>query len=269
MILSPTKEILSEIWMHRVRMLRVAWFDIKIENRNLYLGALWKIISPLIQLGAFWLVFGIGIRGGAPVDGVPFFIWMLAGFVPWILISQGITSGANSITSKANMIFKIKYPIPIVPVGAILRCLFDFMFMLAIMTVIYLFHGMRPVLYWLNLIYYIFFIFVFLTSLAMVLSVVVRLAKDFGKLINSLLRMLFFLTPILWQERNIPTWARPLFMANPVRYVVTGFRYSLLFQSNFYNRPLLIAFFWGVTIILLLLGCYLQKKYATRFVDWM
>jgi teichoic acid transport system permease protein len=269
MIIRAVKEVLSEIWTNRARMMRIVKFDIKIENRNFYLGRLWKIITPMIYLGTFWFVFGIGIRGGAPIDGFPFLIWLLAGLVPWFFINRSITAGAMSIFNKSAMIFKIKYPVATVPAGAVIICLYDSFVMLVLMLVIFLAHGIIPNIYWLNIIYYTAFSFVFLVALAMVFSVVVQLAQDFGRLIASLLQLLFFLTPILWQEGNIPAWARPVFAVNPVRYIVTGYRNALLYERNFFERPLLIASFWGVTAVIFIFGCYLQRKYAKRFVDWM
>ena len=45
------------------------------------------VLNPLIQMLAYWFVFGMGIRGGQPIviGGVeiPFIIWMLAGLIPW------------------------------------------------------------------------------------------------------------------------------------------------------------------------------------------
>ena len=269
MIIKSTREILTEIWKNRARMLRVVWYDIKIENRSLYLGTLWKIITPLIQLSIFWFVFGIGIRGGMPIDGFPFIIWLLCGLVPWFLIRGGIITGAMSISAKAAMIFKIKYPVATVPIGAVIINMYDHLVMLGVLIIIFAFHGVFPNLYWLNLLYYSIFVFVFLSSLALVTSVVVQLANDFGRLITSLMQLLFFLTPILWQENNVPQWARPFFIINPVRYVVNGYRYALLYEVNFWERPLLMISFWSMVVIILLIGCWLQRKYATRFVDWM
>ena len=269
MIFRSAKEVLTEIWQNRTRMLRIVWYDIKIENRSLYLGTFWKILSPLIQLGTFWFVFGIGIRGGAPIDGYPFLVWLVAGLVPWFFINRSITTGAMSISSKAGMVFKIKFPIATIPVGSIIHRLYDHIVMMGILIVIFLAHGIFPSIYWLNLLYYLLFLFVFLSALAMVVSVLVQLAKDFGKLITSLLQLVFFLTPIIWQIDNVPDWAQSVLFVNPVLYVVDGYRHALLFQISFFERPQLMVFFWGVTLVLLLIGCYLQRKYATRFVDWM
>ena len=262
-------DVLREAWLNRKRTLRVVRYDIKIENRSFYLGTFWKVLSPLIQIGTFWLIFGLGIRGGSPVDGFPFLLWMLAGIVPWFFISRGITTGSTSINAKAGIIFKIKYPIPTVPIGAVLHSLYDHVILLIIMAITFFAHGYYPTIHWLNLIYYVSFAFVFLVALAMITSVIVRLAPDFGRLIASLLQMLFFLTPILWQETYLPPWIMRVFSANPVRYIVNGFRNSLLYQNNFYEFPWRIAFFWPVTVVVLAVGCWLQRKYSHRFVDWM
>ena len=262
-------EVINEIWQNRHRMIRVVIFDIKIENRSLYLGTLWKILTPFFQIATFWLIFGLGIRGGVPIDDFPFFVWLLAGIVPWFFISRGIMSGSSSITRKAGIIFKIKYPISTVPVGEVIHSLYDHLIILIIMTVIFFFYGLYPSIYWLNLIYYIFFTFVFLTAVTMILSVVVRLAPDFERFLGSLLQMMFFLTPILWQETYLPPWVLRIFSANPIRYIVMGFRNSLLYQANFFDFPWRIAFFWPMTIALFIFGCWLQRKFAHRFVDWM
>ena len=262
-------EIIKEIWQNRHRMLRVVWFDIKIENRSLYLGTLWQILAPFFQVGTFWLIFGLGIRGGAPVDGFPFIIWLLSGLIPWFFINRGVMAGSSSIVNKAAIIFKIKYPIATVPVGEVICCLYDHIILLGIMFAIFLIHGVYPSLYWLNLIYYISFTFVLLTAVTMILSVVIRLAPDFERLLGTLMQMLFFLTPILWEETYLPPWVQRIFSANPIRYIVMGFRGSLLYQENFFDFPWRIAFFWPMVIVLLIFGCWLQKKFASRFVDWM
>ena len=269
MIFQSLNDVLGEIWQNRTRMLRVAWFDIQIENRKFYLGVLWKVISPLIQLSIFWFVFGIGIRGGAPVGEHPFFIWLLAGMVPWFYFNKGISLGASSINRKQAIIFKIKYPLPTIPVGAIVTCVFDHIIMLVLLIILYFINGIYPTLYWLNLLYYTAFAFIFLCAVSLVLSVVMQLVKDTTRVLESLLRLLFFLTPILWQEYNIPEWARMISSLNPIRYVVVGFRGSLLYGINFFERPLQMAIFWSMTAFILFLGCYLQKKCSKRFVDWM
>ena len=269
MIFQHVAYITNEVWSNRARMTRVVSYDIKIENRNLYLGTLWKLLTPLIQIGTFWLVFGLGIRGGAPVNDHSFLVWMLAGIIPWFFISRSISTGASSIRAKSSLIFKIKYPISTVPVGSVMISLYDHFIMLGIMIVIFLSHGIYPNLYWLNLLYYVFFAFAFLVSLSMVLSVVVMLAQDLGNLINSLLQMLFFLNPILWMDDALPVWIRRILSANPARYIVLGFRDSILHQVNFYVHTHRILFFWTMTVSLFVLGCYMQKKYASRFVDWM
>ena len=250
-------------------MLRVTLYDIKIENRSLYLGTLWKVLTPLIQIGTYWFVFGIGLRRGAPVDGYPFLVWLLGGMIPWFFFSRSITTGAMSIRSKSAMVFKVKYPIPTIPIGNTIKCLYDHVIMIGIMTVIFLFHGVTPNLYWLNLLYYLFFAFIFLACLSLTLSITVMLAQDLGNLINSLMQLLFFLTPIFWKPDGLSPSAQRLFSLNPAFYIVNGFRDSLLYRVNFFSHPLRMIIFWTMTLILFFAGCSIQKRYGKRIIDWL
>ena len=250
-------------------MLRIVSFDVKIENRDFYLGTAWRVLTPLIRIAVFWLVFGLGIRGGAPVDGFPFLVWLLAGLIPWFFINSAISQGASSIRAKAGLILKVKYPISTVPVASVIKSIYEHGIMLVIMAAVFLVHGIRPSLHWLNLVYYMVFSFVFLVSLTMVFSVLVMLAQDLANLINSLLNMLFFLTPILWTDDGLPGGVRRILALNPVRYIVVGFRDSLLYKSDFFMDIQSILFFWAQALCLLLAGCWMQKKYSRRFIDWM
>ena len=55
-----------------------------------------------------------------------------------------------------------------------------------------------PSLYWLELIYYLFAAICLTISLAMITSVLNMLARDTRKLILACMRLLLYLTPILW-----------------------------------------------------------------------
>lgn len=63
-------------------ILRLAAYETKSKYQMNYLGVLWQLLNPLIQMLAYWFVFGIGIRKSTDVvtgiGEVSFIIWMLA-----------------------------------------------------------------------------------------------------------------------------------------------------------------------------------------------
>lgn len=259
--------VLSEIWKNRDCMWRIARYDHHVKDNDSYLGKVWSVLNPLIQVGTFWLVFGIGFRRGRDVGGIPFIIWMLCGLLPWFFISAGITGGASSVYSKAMTVLKLQYPVGTVPMGNILVGFMDHIMLMGIMIVIFVCYGYFPRLSWFNLLYYMFFEVFFLTALAMVTSTLTMVARDFQKLINSLIRLLFYLTPILWTLDSMPAKYRILFKANPVFYVVEGYRDSLLYGIPFWRSWRAMLFFWGVNIVLLFIGCRLHRKFRGQFID--
>lgn len=260
-------EIVTEIFTNRAIILRMAAFDYKLENKDTYLGKIWALFTPLIQIGTYWLVFGIGLRSGRDVDGYPYLAWMLIGLIPWFFIKDCIVNGANAIYSKIGLIEKMKFPVSTIPISKILQELYSFFVMLIIMVVILLCLGLRPDLYWLNLTYYIIYSIVFLTSISLITSVITMVARDFYKLLNSLIRLLFYVTPILWVMDNMPQIYQTIMEYNPIYYVVKGFRESILYDLMFYHEMRMVVIMWGVNIVLFAAGCVLQSKFKNKFID--
>lgn len=259
--------VFCELWNNRQRMLRVSRYSYKVLNQDAYLGNLWNIINPLIQIGTYWFVFGIGLRGGKDVDEYPYIIWMLSGLIPWFFMSQCITQGAGAIRKKGISYLKMRYPISTMPTETILVASYSHLIMLGLLLFLIVLSGYLPSLYWLNLVYYILFSVCFFTALAMVTSVLSMVALDVQKLINALIRLLFYLTPILWSMDTLPQWVQFILRLNPCLYVVTGFRESLLYKVPFFFHWEEMLLFWSITLVFVVVGSNLQVKYKDRFMD--
>ena len=265
--LRDAADTLAEIFINWRRMFRIARYEYKVMNTDSYLGNIWSYLNPLIQILTFWFVFGIGIRGGQPVGEYPYIIWMLCGIIPWFYISACIVSGAGSIYRKGATVLKFRYPMATIPVESVVVSFFDHIVMVGILVIMLLIMGFFPNLNWLNLIYYSFYTFFFLSSLSLITSVLTMIARDFQKLINALIRLLFYMTPILWSTDNLPYIAKFTLNLNPVLYSVNGFRDSLLYGVPFWEHMNKFCFFWAINLVLLVIGCKMQVKFRNRFID--
>ena len=261
--------VLSEIWQNSKRMLRISIYDFRVQNRDSYLGWFWSILNPLIQIGTFWFVFGIGMRGGAPVEGIPYIVWMLCGLIPWFYLNAGIVKGTGAVYSKAGLVLRLRYPISTLPVGGILTCLYDHIILVGIMVVMFVFMGVFPNLFWLNLLYYEIYAFCFLAALAFLTSTLTMIARDFQKLINALIRLLFYITPILWTTDSIPPTFQHILRLNPLLYIIDGFRDSMLYGVNFWEHKQYIVFFWPVVFVLFLVGATMQQRHRDNYLDML
>lgn len=259
--------IVKELCKNIVLAVRMAKFDYQLENKDTYLGKVWSLLTPLIQIGTYWFVFGIGLRQSKDVDGYPFIIWMLCGIIPWFYINGGILQGANSIMKKANTLTRMRFPLSTVPLSAIIVCGFEHIMMLFVMFVMFLSMGVYPSIWWLNIIYYIIYMVFFLTSLSLITSVFTVIARDFYKLLQSMMKLLFYVTPVLWTMDKMPMIFQYCMEFNPIYYIIKGFRESILYNIPFYNNIEGIIFFWTINTILFIIGANLQVKFRNKFID--
>src|SRR5699024_4654126 len=128
----------------------------KATYQSHYLGLLWQILNPAIQIGIYYLVFGVGVNGSRLVDGVPFFGWMLIGMTAWFFINSSMLGGSNSIYRQVNVVSKMKFPLSILPTTNMVSNLSTFWPMTAITIVVLAIFGKYPTIYWTQLIYYFF-----------------------------------------------------------------------------------------------------------------
>lgn len=261
--------IIYEIYTNFMRMVRLSLFDYYLTNKDSYLGRIWNVLNPMIQIATYWFVFGIGIRSNSPVGEHAFLPWMLCGLIPWFFFSQSIVGGASSIYAKSGTVLKLKYPVSTVPIGSILVRFYNHLAVLVILIIMMLCFGYYPNFFWLNIVYYFIFELVFLSGFAMITSVLTMIARDFQKLLASIIRLWFYMTPILWDMSNLPDWIKNILAMNPALYIVNGFRDSLLDNVMFYTRTKEMAFFWVVNVIVLIIGCNLQIKFRDRFIDML
>ena len=260
--------VLKENYQNIYRIWSIAKYEIKADMRDSKLGMFWNFASPLIQILTYWFLFGFVLDKKA-VDGIPYMAWMLGGMIVWFLVRPCITSGCSAIYKKADVITKMKFPVSILPMTVVLKKVFDNMCLFVVLIIVFALYGYYPSVYWLGLIYYLVCAVIFAFSLSLTTSVLTMLARDTKKLITSCMRMILYLTPILWSVdrfKNLPL-LKTIVMCNPIYYIVQGYRDCFFYHKGIMAYTWSMGWFWGVTIALFLFGSYMMYKFKTRFID--
>ena len=263
-------QMTKDIFGNLRRIYALAEFEYKLTTKGMALGQLWRILNPMIQIGVYWLVFGIGLRSGQPVDGIPYVVWLTCGLTPWLIMNRGINTAANSIYVKATMLTRSNIPTCLIPLSICLATVMDNGWTVALMIFIYLAHGC--VLTWtaFGLVYYVICILFFISVLSLITSVLGMLARDFLNLIQAILRMLFFVSPIFWNPGQSASKAFQMFnLCNPFGYIICGFRDSLLYNVPIWENKTAMLIFWSMTFCLYLIGAAFQSKLRKNLLDFI
>ncbi|WP_087973584.1 ABC transporter permease [Oceanobacillus rekensis] len=272
---NSVRQVIKEQIEHRDLILRMSIFEVKGMYQLHYLGSMWQFINPIIQISIYWFVFGLGIRGGQPVStsvgDIPFFLWMLMGLIPWFFINPSIIQGSNSVYQRINVVSKMKFPVSLLPTIKITSNSFQFFILMVLLLIVLMIYGFFPTIYMIQLIYYIVCMFAFLFAFTLLSSTIATLVRDYQSLLQSLVRMVLYLSPILWNPAaaGVPEWFTNILKLNPVFYIIEGFRDSFLARQWFFEDPVYLCYFWSLTLTLLIIGSRVHLKFRKNFMDYL
>lgn len=250
---------------------RMSKYEESATYQSHYLGLLWQILNPLIQVGIYYLIFGLGLRGGRNVDGVPYIVWMLLGLIPWIYITQSFTGASRSIYRQVNLASKMKFPVSVLPTITIVSNLTNFFPMIVVVIVTLFAHGFMPTIYWLQFFYYLFCMIFFLFSFSIFNATIATVIRDYQIVLQSSMRLLFYISGTIWnfETANLPRWIVQILKLNPFFYITSGFRDSLMSREWFWDKMNYTLIFWFFTFIILIVGSHIHLKFRSKFVDYI
>ena len=262
------REILRDHINYRNQLTRLAKADLKKTYSGAVLGWGWALIKPAILIFVFWFAFTLGLRKGGDVDGYPFFLWLIAGMIPWFYMRDMITGGANSIRRYKYLVTKIKFPISTIPTFISMANMVVHFGLMLVLLGIYMAFGYMPTIYYLQLPLYMLMMFLFFTVWGLFAGMLSAISKDFLNLVKSLVQALFWLSGILYDANSIDhAWIREILLFNPVTLIVNGYRNALIKQVWFYENPAELVNFAIILAIMLALALWVYKKLQKDIPD--
>lgn len=258
-------------WQHRQLIWKLAIYNIKSQYANHYLGAFWNILQPLMQVLIYYVVFGLGLRGDrGDVDGLPFIIYLISGLFPWLYIQQGINGASNAIQSQLALVTKMKFPASVLISISILNGLFNLLLVTAILLVISLWQGYSEPLHYFGLIYFIFASSAIILGISLIMSSLVILIRDMKNILQNVIRMFFFMTPIFWSLSEANEILQILASLNPFAYLLMNYRYTMVYENApLYGDMADHLYFWTLTAILIYVGVHIHYRFKNRLVDYL
>lgn len=245
--------------------------DLKKRFADSYFGIFWAFVSPIVTICVYWFIFTVGLRGASEaVNGYPFVLWLIAGLIPWFLFSDIINGGTNVLLEYAYLVKKIVFNISILPMIKVVTATVIHLILLLFTLLIFAGTGHFPDIYMLQIPYYILALWCFSTAVVLMTSAVVPFFRDLGQMVNIFMQVFIWITPIMWQDAQVidsyPVLIRILRL-NPMYYIVKGYRDAMIHQVWFWEDMGMTVYFWGVTILLFILGSNVFVRLKPHFSD--
>lgn len=243
--------------------------DFRKKFAGSYFGILWALASPIVTVLVYWFVFQVGLHQSHGPGNVPFFLWMLAGLIPWFYFQEALAGGTASLVEYSYLVKKVVFNIEVLPIVKVVSSLYVHAFFIFLTAVIYALSGKFPGTSFLQVFYYSFCMFALVLSLSYGLSAITVLFRDLQQMVNIALQIGVWVTPIMWdlESVNIPGWLKMIFKLNPMYYIVSGWRDSLIYRAPFWLRRAQTPYFWIFTVLVYLWGTRVFRKLRVHFAD--
>ena len=198
---------------------------------------------------------------GGSVSGYPFFLWLIAGVVPWFYMSDMITQGAGAIRKYSYLVTKMKFPVSTIPTFVnISKFVIHIILMLIVIIIFWLF-GYPPSIYYLQLPFYMILMFIFFDAWSLFASLLASISKDFLNLVKAFVSAVFWLSGIIWDANSVTIpWLKKFLNLNPVTFFVNGFRNCFINQVWFWEQPKRFLYLGISFAIILVLALWAYKK---------
>ena len=241
--------------------------DFRTRFAGSYLGIIWAFVQPIVTIFVYWFVFST-LRAHA-VREVPFVLWLIAGLVPWFYFQEALNSGTNSLIEYSYLVKKVVFNIDILPMVKLCSALYVHVFFVCVVVLLYTVMGHFPGIIVIQLLYYSMCMFLMVLGVSYLTSSVVIFFRDLSQIINIVLQVGVWMTPIMWNfdDLHLNRILQYIFKLNPMYYIVSGYRDSLINKVWFWQHPALTAYFWVFTIVMFVLGRRVFNRLRVHFAD--
>ncbi|MCA9805712.1 MAG: ABC transporter permease [Cyanobacteria bacterium HKST-UBA02] len=221
------------------------------------LGLAWIIISPLLILAIYTVVFGVilGSRLGPEENHsqLGFALALLCGLTVFQYFSDCLTLSTTLIAGNANYVKKVVFPLEVLPLANCLSTIFLYLFwfLMALIGVLLIFHKICLTSIALPLI--VFPLFLMTLGVSWFVASLAVFFRDLQYAVPIAMRVLFFVTPICYSLEKAPEPIRTVLWLNPLTWFVEQTKNILI--NDVWPSP------FGLLIALILSALIAQLGY--------
>lgn len=245
--------ILKDNWEWRKQIRRLAVFELIKQSRGAVLDWAWLFIKPAVYVFVFWFALDLGLRAGGTNPYPPYFLWLIAGIIPWFYMSDMLGTGSNVLNRFPYLVNKIKFPLSGISTIFSLSTLVVHLGLMVIVFAVYFAFGMPLDVYLLQVPVIILIMFVFFNMFSILTSQISAISRDFSNMLKAIITPLFWLSGIIFDiERVNIDWIRGILLFNPITFFARSFRDAFYTKTWIWERPATLSVFALVFVVTLI-----------------
>ncbi len=207
----------KDVTFHLVRL------ELATRHRGTFLGWIWSLTPPLLQLAATYFLFTKVI----PLNVENYPVFLLVGMLSWTWFSRSWSQATSCLETSRSLVLRPGFTIGLLPLAAVVVGLVDYLLALPVLFIaLALTTGLRAEAALLPLLLLIQFVFTL--GLGLLFAPLQVFLRDTRQFVALAISIGFWLTPIFYRARQVPAQFQWILDANPMAYLIEAQRAILL-----------------------------------------
>ena len=253
--------MIKELYSYRQLLKSNVKKEIRGKYKGSFLGVLWSFVNPLLMTLVYAIVFPIILKSTQP----HYVTFIVIAILPWTWFTTVIAQGTSTMITNGGIIKKVYFPREILPISVNTSGLINYLISCLIILIFLIFSGLGVSWYIIFLPLIVLIQYILLQGIIFITSAINVYVRDAEYIINFLVMMLFYATPILYSSTLFPEKFRWILNLNPMTTIIESYR-AVFYYQTFPNFKMLffVALF---SIALLFAGLAIFKKLKKGFAE--
>jgi lipopolysaccharide transport system permease protein len=235
--------------------------DLQSSTKRTALGFAWILLTPLLLLGIYTLVFGVflGVKwSGASNLHVGYALPMFIGLIVYLFFSDIVSSSTGLLVSKRTYVVKSAFPIWVLILSNVIRAAISFVVSFFLVIVFCAISGVLSMSGFVYALLIVLVGIVFFFAVALLLAVSGPFLGDLSHFVRLALRVLFYASPVTYPMISVPENYQILMWINPLTSIIEPFRNSLLYGAP--GTGIEVFVLLGFSSVLMLIGVWIFSR---------
>lgn len=258
--MNKIKNYLKSLYDYRYLLKIMIKRDIQNKYKGSYLGILWSLFNPLLQMIVLTIIFSTLFAR----DIENFALYMISGRILFDFFSMTTTMSIRSLTGTASLVKKIYFPKYIITLSRVISNFIIFLISLLDLVLVIVLTKATISWYIIFIPIYLILFFVFTLGVSLILSTVAVFFRDIEHLYGIVVMILMYFSAIFYPVEILPIKYELLLKLNPLYQFILGFRSCIYYNNGILLDNFLSCLIWSILSIVA--GIVLFKKNQDKFI---
>lgn len=268
-MLSGLAGVLAHPWRYRSLIQILTRREVTGRYRGSLFGSLWSLLTPLLMLAVYTLVFGVVLATrwpGGQDEGIGMVaLRLLAGTLLHGLLAESLSRAPVLVISQPNYVNKVVFPLEVLGWVNLLSALVHMAIALVLLVVVNGLWGSGFALAQLSIPLLVLPYAILLLGLTWLFAAFGVYVRDLAQLVGPLVMMSMFLGPVFFPRSAMPAALQPWLVLNPVTIPIEQLR-TVVFEGRWPDWAGLVEYSLAAVLVYLL-GLWVFASLKKGFAD--